>query len=60
MYFNFDLNFNMRLSFADNHFKQYRPRSGPTFCQDLIGVQTLKHFRGYENMKLNRCILILR
>ena len=22
-------------------FKQFGPRSGPTFCQDLIGVQTV-------------------
>ena len=39
MYFNFALNFYMTLSSADNPFKQLRPRSGPTFCQDLIGVK---------------------
>ena len=59
MYFNFVLNFNMTLSSVDNNFKQFRPRSGPTFCPDLIGVQTVKHFRGYEKLKLNQCILIL-
>ena len=39
MYFNFALNFYMTLSSADNPFKQFGPRSGPTFCQDLIGVK---------------------
>ena len=39
MYFNFALNLNMTLSSADNHFKQFGPRSGPTFCPDLIGVK---------------------
>ena len=53
MYFNFELNFNMTLSSADNHFKHFRPRSGSTFCPDLIGVQTVKHFKGYEKLKLN-------
>ena len=38
MYFNFALNFNMSLSSAHNPFKQFGPRSGPTFCQDLIWV----------------------
>ena len=55
MYFNFELNFNMTVLSADNHSKQFRPRSGSTFCPDLIGVQTVKHFRGYEKLKLNRC-----
>ena len=48
MYFNFDSNFNMTLSSADNHFKQFRPSSSPTFCPDMKGVQTVKHLRGYE------------
>ena len=39
MYFNFALNFNMTLSSADNPFKQFEPRSGPTFCPELIGVK---------------------
>ena len=39
MYFNFALNFNMKLSSADNPFKQFGPRSGPTFCPDLIGIK---------------------
>ena len=38
MYFNFALNLYMTLSSADNPFKQFGPRSGPTFCPDLIGV----------------------
>ena len=33
------LNLNMTLSSADNPFKQFGPRSGPTFCPDLIGVK---------------------
>ena len=56
MHFNFAFNLNMTMSSADNHFKQLRPRSGLTFCPDLIGVQTVKHFRGYEKLKLNLCI----
>ena len=48
MYFNNALNFFMTLSYADNHFKQFGPRSGSTFCPDLIGVQTVRHFRGYD------------
>ena len=44
---------------ADNPFKQFGPRSGLTFCLDLIGVQTVWHFRGYDKLKLNRCILTL-
>ena len=39
MYFNFALNLNMLLSSAGNPFKQFGPRSGPTFCPDLIGVK---------------------
>ena len=39
MYFNYALNFYMTLSSADNPFKQFGPRSGPTFCLDLIGVK---------------------
>ena len=58
--FNFALNLNMTLSSADNPFKQFRPRSGPTFCPDLIGVQTVWNFRGNDKLKLNRCILTLR
>ena len=53
MYFYCAFKFNMTLSSADYHFKQFRPRSGLTFCPDLIGVQTVKHFRGYEKFKLN-------
>ena len=60
MYFNFALNLNITLSPADNPFKQFGPRSGPTFCPDKIGDQTVKHFGGYEKLKLNRCILTLR
>ena len=44
----------MTLSSADNPFKQFGPRSGPTFCQDLLRVQTVWHFRGYENLELNQ------
>ena len=50
----------MTLSSADNPFKQFGPRSGLTFCPELIGVQTVRHFRGYDKLKLNRCILTLR
>ena len=39
MYFNFALNFYMTLPSADNPFKQFGPRSGQTFCQDLKGVK---------------------
>ena len=39
MYFNFVLNLNMTLSSADKCFKQFGPRSGQTFCPDLIGVK---------------------
>ena len=53
MYFNFALNLNMTLSSADNPFKQFGPRSGSTFCPDLIGVKTVRHFRGNEKLKLN-------
>ena len=60
MYFNFALNLNMILSSADNPFKQFGPRSGQTFCPDMIGVQTVSHFRGYDKLRLNRCILTLR
>ena len=35
------LNLNKTLSSADNPFKKFGPRSGPTFCPDLIGVQTV-------------------
>ena len=41
MYFNFELNLYMSLLSADNPFKQFGPRSGPTFCTDLIGVKTV-------------------
>ena len=54
MYFNFGLNLNMTFSSADNPVKQFGPRSG------LIGVRTVWHFRGYEKLKLNWCILTLR
>ena len=57
MYFNFALNLNMTLSSADNPFKQFGPRSGPTFCQDLIRVQTVWHFRGYDKLELNQCFI---
>ena len=49
MYFNYALNFNMTVSSADNHFKQLGPRSGPTFCLDLIGV---KLYEALEVMKI--------
>ena len=58
MYFNFAFNLYMALSSAVNPFKQFGPRSGLTFCSDLIGVQTVWHFKGYEKLRLNRCILI--
>ena len=29
----------MKWSSADNPFKQFGPRSGPTFCPDLIGIK---------------------
>ena len=57
MYLNFALNFYKTLSSADNPFKQFGPRSSPTFCADLIGVQTLWHFRGYDKLKLNQCFI---
>ena len=60
MYFSFALNLYMTLSSADKPFKQFGPRSGPIFCPDLIGVQTVWHFRGYDKLELNRCILTLR
>ena len=41
MYFNFALNLNMTLSSVDNPFKHFGPRSGPTFCPDLKGAQTV-------------------
>ena len=59
MYFNFALNLYMTLSSADNPFKQIGPRSGSTFCPDLIGIQSVWNFRGYDMLKLNRCILTL-
>ena len=54
MFFNFALNLNMTLSSVDNPFKQFEPRSGPTFCPDLKGVQTVWHFRGYDKLKFNQ------
>ena len=54
MYFNFALNPYMTLSSADNPFKQFGPRSGPTFSRDLKGVQTVWHFRGYDKLELNQ------
>ena len=57
MYFNFVLNLNRTLSSADNPFKQFGPRSGPTFCLDLIGVQTIWRFRGYDKLELNQCFI---
>ena len=42
---------------ADNPFKQFGPRSGPTFCPDLIGVQTVSNFRGYNKLELNQCFI---
>ena len=41
MYFNFALNLYMTLLSADNPFKQFGPRSGPTFCPDLIWVELI-------------------
>ena len=40
--------------------KQFGPRSGSTFCQGHIGVQTVWHFKGYDKLKLNRYILTMR
>ena len=60
MYFYFALNFYMTLSSADNPFKQFGPKSGLTFCRDLIGVEIVWHFWGYDKLKLNRFILTLR
>ena len=54
MYFNFTLNLNITLSSADNPFKQFGPRSSPTFCPDKIGVQTVWRFRDYDKLKLNQ------
>ena len=48
----------MTLSSADNHFKQFKPRSGLTLCWDLIGIQTFKHFRGYEKLKIDQMYFI--
>ena len=53
MYFNFALNLYMTLSSADNPLKQFGPRSGPTFCLDLIEVETVWHFSGYDKLELN-------
>ena len=39
MYFNYASTFYMTLSSTDNPFKLFGPRSGPTFCPDLIGVK---------------------
>ena len=43
---------------ADNPFKQIGPRSGSTFCPDMIGVQTVWHLEElkpmYFNFTLNR------
>ena len=55
MYSIFALNLYMTLSSADNPFKQLGPRSGPTFCPDLIRVQTVWRLSGYEKLKLNQC-----
>ena len=59
MYFNHEVNLNVLLSSADNPFKSFGPRSGLTYCPHLIGVKTNWHFRGYDKLKLNRCILTL-
>ena len=40
MYLNFVFDLYMTLSSADNPFKQFGPRSSPTFCPELLGVQT--------------------
>ena len=40
--------------------KQFGPKSGPTFCPGLVGVQTVWHFKGYDKLKLNQYILTLR
>ena len=53
MYLNFALNFYMTLSSADNPFKKFGPRSGPTFCQDLTGVKPFDALRGYDKLKLS-------
>ena len=39
MYINFALNLYMTLSSVDNPFKQFRSRSGQTFCSELIRVK---------------------
>ena len=59
MYLNFALNLNMTLSSADNTYKQFRPRSGLIFWPDLIGVQTVWHFRGYDQLELNQCFIFV-
>ena len=41
MYFIYALNLYMTLSSADKCFKHFGPRSGPTFCPDLIVVQAV-------------------
>ena len=57
MHFNFALNLYMTLSSADNPSKQFGSRSGPTFCLDLIGVQTVLHFICYDKLELNQCFI---
>ena len=59
MYFNYGLNFYVTLSSADNPFKQTERRSGPSFCSDLIGVQTVWHFRGVDKLELNNCFIFV-
>ena len=58
LYFSFCIKTLPDMSSADNLCKQFGPRSGPTFCSGLFGVQTVWHFIGYD--KLNQCILTLR
>ena len=55
MYFNFALDLYMTLSSDDNPFNQFGPRSGPTFYPDLIRIQIVWRFRGYEKLKSNQC-----
>ena len=59
MYFNFALSFYLTLSSADNPFKQFRPRSGLTFCPDLISVKTAWYFRDYDKFELNQCFIFV-
>ena len=60
MYINFALNLYMTLSSADNTFQTIWTQIRPDILSRLDKGQTVWHFRGYDMLKLNRCILILR